>query len=97
MVEAFQDFGDTLHIGEKRIRLWGIDAPELSNDGGLAAKEGLNKHIGGHAITCWQKDTDRYGRIVAQCFFDGEDVAEWLILNGHARDWPKYSGGYYAR
>jgi endonuclease YncB( thermonuclease family) len=38
----------------------------------------------------------RTGRYVGDCFrADGESVAGWLVENGHALDWPKYSGGAY--
>ena len=36
---------------------------------------------------------DRYGRTVAVCSIDGVDLAEWLVRNGLALDWPMYSQG----
>jgi endonuclease YncB( thermonuclease family) len=38
---------------------------------------------------------DQYGRTVARCSIDGVDVAEWLVRNGLALDWPLYSKGKY--
>ncbi|GAB1715386.1 MAG: succinoglycan biosynthesis protein exoi [Nitrobacter sp.] len=38
---------------------------------------------------------DQYGRMVAVCSIDREDVADWLVRNGFAFDWPRYSNGKY--
>ena len=90
--------GDTIEVSSVRIRLWGIDAPELSDRGGGEAKAFLDGLLLGKTVRCKPRDKDRYGRIVAMCFFLGDiDVAKMLVLRRHARDWPKYSGGYYGR
>lgn len=94
--------GDTIKIGDKRIRLWGIDAPELSEPGGKEAKAFLQGLLLDTKVSCRPRGADRYKRTVAQCFrprgFDKADDIAWiLVLNGYARDWPKYSGGYYGR
>lgn len=48
-------------------------------------------------VRCELRYKDRYKRFVARCFrFSGEDIAEWLVRNGYAIDWPKYSNGFYA-
>ena len=39
---------------------------------------------------------DQYGRTVASCSVAGADVADWLVRNGLALDWPQYSKGRYA-
>ena len=41
-----------------------------------------------------EKDRDRYGCIVAQCFVGGEDLSEWLALNGWAVAYIYYSYEY---
>lgn len=47
-------------------------------------------------IVCTQRDADKYGRVVATCVNSfGQDVAIWLVQNGHAIDWPLYSKGEY--
>jgi endonuclease YncB( thermonuclease family) len=38
---------------------------------------------------------DQYRRTVAVCSIDGVDLAEWLVRNGLALDWPTYSKGKY--
>ncbi|MER9058332.1 thermonuclease family protein [Mesorhizobium sp. M0910] len=40
---------------------------------------------------------DWYGRYVGNCRrADGASVAAWMVENGQALDWPKYSQGAYA-
>ncbi|MBU2941436.1 thermonuclease family protein [Shimia thalassica] len=89
--------GDTLRSEELRLRLWGIDAPEPNKPGGQVAKEALANITRGLQLTCNQVDLDRYGRVVAQCLLpDGVDIACELVKAGHARDWPRYSRGFYS-
>ncbi|MGP4694109.1 thermonuclease family protein [Agrobacterium cavarae] len=46
--------------------------------------------------TCTATGTS-YGRIVGFCVrADGTDVNTWMVRNGHAINWAKYSGGRYA-
>jgi endonuclease YncB( thermonuclease family) len=97
--------GDTLEIHGGRIRLWGIDAPESSqlcrNDeslhyqcGAEAANE-LDAFIARRPVDCSPVSLDQYRRTVAVCSIDGVDLAEWLVRNGLALDWPLYSKGKY--
>jgi len=89
--------GDTLRAGDVRIRLWGIDAPETKDPGGVAATAALVRITAGQDLRCAPVDVDRYRRIVARCETpDGADIACRMVAEGHARDWPKYSGGAYA-
>jgi endonuclease YncB( thermonuclease family) len=97
--------GDTLEIYGVRIRLWGIDAPESSqlcrgDDSiqyryGAKAANDLDSYLSGRPINCVPVNLDRYGRTVATCSLDGADLGEWLVRNGLALDWPKYSKGKY--
>lgn len=88
--------GDTLRCGELRIRLWGIDAPERDTPAGPPSTRALAQIIDGGTITCEHKDIDRYGRTVALCRLNGVDIAAEMVRQGHAKDYPRYSGGYYA-
>lgn len=89
--------GDTLRSGDLSVRLWGIDAPEMSEAAGNASKYALKAITGRQALTCVSKDVDRYGRTVALCMVpSGEDIACAMVAVGQAKDWPRYSGGYYA-
>ena len=97
--------GDTLEIHGTRIRLWGIDAPESSQlcrgaDSnqyrcGAQAANDLDAFIARRPVDCSPVSLDQYGRTVAVCSIDGVDLAEWLVRNGLALDWPKYSKGKY--
>jgi endonuclease YncB( thermonuclease family) len=70
--------GDTLEIHGRRIRLFGIDAPERSQlcvrpTGelwlcGQQASFALADRIGRAVVTCQPCDLDRYDRVVAVCF-----------------------------
>jgi endonuclease YncB( thermonuclease family) len=91
--------GDTIDIGDDRIRLWGIDAPERHAPGGPEASAWLAALLDGRTVRCVDTGGRSYERIVAQCFLadTGEDLAWLLIDAGHAVDWPRYSGGHYSR
>lgn len=87
--------GDTFRLNGERIRLWGIDAPELSTMDGKASRNRLNSWIIDQHLRCVEKDVDRYRRIVAQCYIGDQDIAGLMVGTGWAKDWPKYSNGYY--
>ena len=98
--------GDTLRIGAQRIRLHGIDAPESKQTCrvagktwpcGAAATRALRERIAGRPITCEERDRDRYGRIVAVCRLAGEDVNAWMVSQGWALAYQKYSSDYVAQ
>jgi endonuclease YncB( thermonuclease family) len=97
--------GDTLEIHSQRIRLFGIDAPEgrqtCDRDGrawrcGQHAALALADKIGRRRIDCHERDRDRYRRIVAICYLNGEDLNGWLVRQGWALDYRQYSKGRYA-
>jgi endonuclease YncB( thermonuclease family) len=95
--------GDTLEIHGTRVRLWGIDAPEsgqlcrgedsLPYRCGAKAANELAAFIGSRPVSCTPVTVDRYGRTVASCAVGGRDLAHWLVRQGLALDWPRYSQG----
>jgi endonuclease YncB( thermonuclease family) len=102
--------GDTLYVCDERfcekIRICGINAPELKDEGGNHAKAALASIVADKQVRCLQvghgtvcdgrsKPTSR-DRIVAQCFIGRKDIAQQLVEQGHACDWRKFSGGYYS-
>jgi micrococcal nuclease len=90
--------GDTFTLsGEpRRIRVWGLDAPEWNHRGGSTATASLRGLISGKRLRCAVLDMDRYGRLVAQCFLaDGRDIAAEMIRSGSATEFCRYSRGYY--
>lgn len=89
--------GDTIQIGKVRIRLAGIDAPELEHPWGKKAKWELVKLCKGHTITAELEPDISYDRTVATCLLpDGRDLSAEMVKAGLALDWPKFSGGKYA-
>jgi endonuclease YncB( thermonuclease family) len=98
--------GDTVQIGETKIRLSGIDAPEtdqlcLDHAGerwacGVTSRDELIKHAGGKPWTCHVTGTDRYRRSLATCDVNGHDVNQWMVRNGWALSFVRYSHEYDA-
>ncbi len=90
--------GDTFTLsGEsRRIRVWGLDAPEWDQQGGSNATATLRSLISGKTLRCNVLDIDRYGRLVGQCFLpDGRDIADEMIRSGAATEYCRYSRGFY--
>ena len=97
--------GDTIEIHGQRIRLFGIDAPEggqLCDDAqgkayrcGQAAALALADKIGSATVQCEPRDTDRYKRAVAICRAGELELNRWLVSEGLAIEYQKYSGGRY--
>jgi len=90
--------GDTFTLKgqSRRIRVWGLDAPEWNHQGGSAATAAMKGLISGETLQCHVRDMDRYGRYVAQCFLpDGRDIAAEMIRMGVATEYCRYSGGHY--
>jgi len=98
--------GDTVEIGQTKIRLLGIDAPEtdqicLNAKGdrwacGIAARDELTRHSNGQIWECTTTERDQYGRSLASCFIEGEDVSKWMVRSGWALSFVKYSHVYDA-
>lgn len=98
--------GDTVHINETKMRLSGIDAPEtdqlcLDAKGqkwacGASAKNELMKYAGERIWTCQIIKIDRYGRSLASCEANNEDIEKWMVRNGWALAYKHYSHKYDA-
>jgi endonuclease YncB( thermonuclease family) len=95
--------GDTIRIGSTRIRLHGIDAPETKQTCTAGGKEwrcgweatnALANIVGRHWVTCEKRDTDRYGRIVAVCRAGPINLNAWMVGNGWAVAYRRYSMDY---
>jgi len=82
--------GDTLWVrlagGGKpvRVRIDGIDAPEICQAGGQAARAALASRVVRRAVTVAVRHHDDYGRAVASVQVGGEDIAGWMVSQGHA-------------
>ena len=88
--------GDTIHIGSNKIRLQGINAPELDEPYGKQAKWALHKLVKGQNIRAIPNGEKSYDRIVAKCFLeDGTDIAAEMVKLGLALDLPNYPDADY--
>jgi endonuclease YncB( thermonuclease family) len=90
--------GDTLDVskgsGEKvRIRLYGIDAPELKSYGGIEAKSCLENLIPvGEIVIINPHNLDRYGHLIAEVSPNyGRNIGHEMLKAGHARWSKKYA------
>ena len=67
-----------------KVRIQGIDAPEICQAGGVEAQNALKAHLLGQTVTVSSAAHDDYGRTVGVLRLQGEDVGRWLVANGHA-------------
>eukprot|EP00199_Chlamydomonas_sp_CCMP681_P007061 CAMPEP_0119105368 /NCGR_PEP_ID=MMETSP1180-20130426/3347_1 /TAXON_ID=3052 ORGANISM="Chlamydomonas cf sp, Strain CCMP681" /NCGR_SAMPLE_ID=MMETSP1180 /ASSEMBLY_ACC=CAM_ASM_000741 /LENGTH=266 /DNA_ID=CAMNT_0007090397 /DNA_START=325 /DNA_END=1125 /DNA_ORIENTATION=+ len=100
--------GDTLAIGDARLRLYGMDAPEsrqacVDARGadymcGIVSKEKLTEKVANQTVSCKVKNSDQYGRLVAVCSLAAQPVElnKWLVDNGLAVAYRQYSKDYIA-
>ena len=64
---------------------------------GAAATRALRERIGGRSVECAERDRDRYGRIVAVCQVVGADVNAWMVEQGWAVAYRRYSTDYVSQ
>ena len=103
--------GDTIKINNKKIRFTGIDAPESYFFGkrqicilnnveilcGKLSKQKLIEKIGNQIIDCKiEKNKDQFNRLLGECFLDKESLSVYMVKNGYAFDYPKYSKGKFS-
>ena len=107
--------GDTIRINNKKIRLEGIDAPEIKQQCekpflkisfiigfeynkrylcGVIAKKKLIDKIDNSKIKCISLSKDRYKRFLATCYKDKINLNKWMVRNGNAVAYKKYSKDY---
>ena len=107
--------GDTVNINNYKIRLEGIDAPEMKQKCkkeklkissiigytfyeeyycGEYSKENLAAKVKGSKIKCISFTKDKYKRYLAKCFKDKINLNRWMVRNGHAVAYRRYSKKY---
>ena len=72
-------------MGPERIRLRGIDTPELSEPGGQAARQRLEQLLQEGPVRIVPHGQDVYGRTVADVFVNGRNVADVMKREGFAK------------
>ena len=104
--------GDTVQIDGEKIRFSGIDAPESYFRGkkqickldekdifcGEISKIKLKEKIGNNYVDCvLETNKDRYKRLLGECFVKGQSLSVYMVRNGYAFDWPRYSKGKFSK
>jgi micrococcal nuclease len=95
--------GDTLWVKPlvggtyRKLRLDGVDAPEICQDGGTAARDVLARRLLEQTVTVTERRRDDYGRALARLKHRGDDVAGWLVSEGWAWSYRwRHSDGPFA-
>jgi endonuclease YncB( thermonuclease family) len=89
--------GDTIKLAGATYRLWGINAPESKQscgDGWAAGKiatDYLARLVHGRTVTCEPRGKDRYGRTIALCKADDQDLSAAMVVAGMAWAFLRYS------
>src|SRR5450755_1465262 len=96
--------GDTIDIAGTRIRLEGIDAPEIAQTCGRlllgtwrcgeAAAAAMRRLTVGQVLSCERRGIDKYKRVLGVCFIAGEDINAEMVREGLAWAFVKYSQSY---
>ena len=104
--------GDTIKINGEKVRFGGIDAPENNFFGkkqfcylddikvlcGDLSKEKLKKKVGKNFVKCLlEENKDIHERYVGECFVNNESLSVYMVRNGFAFDYPKYSNGKFKK
>ena len=97
--------GDSLVVAGAAVRIFGIDAPEwrqycrgsdgLSYPCGRVAFRALMHRLRLAPVRCVPRTHDKFDRVIATCYQGKDDIARWMVREGLALDWPRYSGGVY--
>jgi len=87
--------GDTITVldGEKRqhkVRLDAIDAPELGQPFGQAAKKALSAKVFDKDVVVVPKKIDKWGRTVGHVMVNGRDVNLEMLEEGHAWHYTQF-------
>lgn len=88
--------GDTVlcldeHNTQHKVRLVGIDAPEIGQPFGTVSRDGLRALVLRKSVTVHQHGQDRYGRTLGSLEIDGDDVALRMLAAGLAWQFTRYS------
>ena len=92
--------GDTIKLGNVKIRFSGIDAPEINqtcvaSEGKVAcgkiSRDILITKVTNNKISCTDEGKDFYGRVLGECFVNGESLSRYLVREGFAFAYRKYS------
>lgn len=84
--------GDTLMVGRERVRVMGVDTPEIQCQcehecrGAIAAKKFVQDALlSAGTVSIEREGADKYRRTLARIYVNGRDLAELIIAAGHGR------------
>lgn len=93
--------GDTFTVSGVKIRLFGIDAPEMDQnckmpDGsdwacGRWSRDEVRRILNGRDLRCVKRVYDKYGRMVARCYLGEQDLARMLVVEGIVFSYASFS------
>jgi endonuclease YncB( thermonuclease family) len=86
--------GDTITVRTDetiKIRINGIDAPELAQPFGQASKQAMSGLVFGKTVTVKPDKTDRYGRLLARVEIGGKDTSVTMVELGMAYWYEVYA------
>ena len=98
--------GDTIDISGVRIRLNGIDTPEIEQfcrtNGliwhcGVEATKAMRHLTKGKTVTCIGNTADQYGRLIANCFVGDLNLNATMVESGMALAYRHYSLEYVSQ
>ncbi|TKT79161.1 thermonuclease family protein [Aquamicrobium sp. LC103] len=98
---AIVNDGDTITLGEQKIRLRGIDAPEFTQqctrngaayDCGREARNALRRMVAGGRVSCEGWENDKYDRLLAVCHAGGVNLNKTMVERG----WAVSYGDFYS-
>ena len=98
--------GDSITIAGQRIRLLGIDAPEMKQQCyrdskpyacGKEAKHALEQFVAGRVVSCNIESQDRYQRHIAECYAGELNLNAQMVASGHALAYRHYSTRYVSQ
>jgi endonuclease YncB( thermonuclease family) len=104
---AYVTDGDTLWVrpssaelddkSARKIRIEGIDAPEVCQAYGEQSKTALKQRLLQQKVTIHSRRVDDYGRDVAKITLNTQDIGAWMVSQGHAWSYHyRHSAGPYA-
>lgn len=91
--------GDSIELAGERVRLRGIDAPELAQSCqrggrdwacGRQARDRLRRMIGSETVTCKAARRDKHNRLLGICKAGEREINEWMVTNGWAVSYDEY-------
>ena len=93
--------GDTITVlqgkQQVKVRLFGIDAPELKQPYGKKSKQFLANLIAGEVVEVEENGKDRYKRTIGTIYLGDTDINAQMVASGYAWAYRKFSKKYTAQ